>query len=600
MATDSITKFTLQRSSDGSTGPWTTIAEITDSTSTTENHTTPNTGQTITIVVANASWIDIGEYINVANDGLYKVTGKVGNSLSCQYVNANYNSHSGEVVPLGAQVLPGSYVDALAPSPTLWYRIIADTVNGTIITYNVMSVTQQVSEGQLIWVRTWAGPQSDTCYAVSAAPGNQFVVSSQDSAPMGVKRYDANGNLIWRWDPLFGGSQFGLANCTDPSGNVYVTGYSIGPMFLSAPDAPFAPIPPMGSGGDHLVIIKLNSIGQPVWGQYLGPYEGSSSYGNGIAYFEQAGVGYLWVVGNCTGTVNFGGSNKTALQNQCPMIFKLRADTGAFTGVGEIYGLPFINGLSWAQGVTVDSNGGPIMVGKAGGSPTAGGVNFGNGTATLKPTDQDGTVGFIVRFNSSLAAQWSKQTGVGFREDIVYAVARNPATDEIYIGGAYRGPFDLGNGVTLPVQRSIEFYSDAFIAKLQGNGTALWARAFGSDIGVNDSCYAVAVAHNGDVLCGGNISLAIDWGEGEKPGSGANGWIARYSPDNVFRWVRRIAGGSTNAVRGIAVDATDSAIAVGSFTTNLGNGPVDFGDGVPFGGTGPSTGSDAFIARYSA
>jgi hypothetical protein len=603
MPLDRLSYFVLQTSTTSADGPWQGSITITDTADVTTLFIVPAKGDSVSFNVSDSSWIAVGEYINVQAAGLFLVTGKNGLQISAQYISADYNTHATATVGVGTQIVPGSFSDGAIPNPTIWYKLTGHTTNGITIPYNVVSVTGTVNNtpGSVRWVVMTGAPTNDVVYAVASHPSGDFIAVSQESNPMLVRRLTSAGELVWQFADVYGGLQLPFAVCCDPAGNTYVGGYASGAMFLNPIGGPIAPIPPQFTGGNHAIIFKLNPSGQPVWGQYVLPLtESHPTQINGLAYFEQGGVGYLWCVGDCTGTVNFGGSNKTATQDACPMIFKLRADTGAFTGVGEVYGNPLPGTFSWGTGVTVDANGGPIMVGKTGGNPTAGGVNFGNGTGNIRPQDQDGFVGYVVQFNSSLVAQWVKQIGIDFREDLVNAIDRNRTTGELYIAGLYRGNLNLGNGVTLPTQTGLEFYCDAFLAKLQSNGTAIWARNFAGSFGINDYCKSVHVCNNGDVVCGGNISGAADFGAGSQPGNGNNGFIARYSPSNVLRWVKRIAGGSTNITYALTTDANDNVIAGGSFVANSVNGPCDFGDGVPRMRTTATSGSDSFVASYSA
>jgi len=111
-----------------------------------------------------------------------------------------------------------------------------------------------------------------------------------------------------------------------------------------------------------------------------------------------------------------------------------------------------------------------------------------------------------------------------------------------------------------------------------GTGNLLWAkRAFSTSF---DNGNDVAFGSDGRVIVAGSFANGAVFGEGEttqatlSTGSGFHSFIARYSTDGDFVWVRHSTGGG-EAANGVAVRETDNAIwATGDFTgtSTFGNG----------------------------
>ncbi len=132
--------------------------------------------------------------------------------------------------------------------------------------------------------------------------------------------------------------------------------------------------------------------------------------------------------------------------------------------------------------------------------------------------------------------------------------------------------------------------SDIFLAKYSSDGTFLWVKTFGDTS--DDVGYSVAVDSNDNAYVAGYFAGTVDFGGGTVTSSGpADIFLAKYSPDGTCLWVKFFGGTSDDIGFSVAVDRNGNAYVTGYF-----QGTADFG-----GGSVTSSGSyDVVIAKYSS
>lgn len=215
------------------------------------------------------------------------------------------------------------------------------------------------------------------------------------------------------------------------------------------------------------------------------------------------------------------------------------------------------NAIDWPGGIVTDSQGNFYVVGTAGGSldgqPTPGWADA-----------------FVGRYDPSGRQEWILYLGTEAYEGATGVALHG---DSLYVAGFTSG--------TMPTQSSAGG-DDAFVARVQLDGTPLWYRQVGSS--ARDRATAIAVGSSGQVFLAGTSEGAI--GDAVSQG-GIDAFLVSLDADGNVGWSRQWGTWSNDDIRGLAVDAEGGVWAVG-----MAAGSLD--SQTPLGGT------DAYVLRYDS
>lgn len=222
---------------------------------------------------------------------------------------------------------------------------------------------------------------------------------------------------------------------------------------------------------------------------------------------------------------------------------------------GSAFALGGIDGEE-GNGIAVDAAGNVYVVGSFSGTMDADPAP--DREALLHSADGSPDA-FLAKYDAAGALVWARQMG-GAGWDIAYGVAVD-GSGNVHVTGSYEGAAQFGD-VSLSSTGSAE---DAFVTKLDANGTFLWAdglagtsggdyREFGFELGVDDA---------------GNVYTA---GSFELNGPSA-AFIAKHSPTGQRQWAHQIGDGQSGTADGfgVAVDAEGNSFISGHY-----GGEVDF------------------------
>jgi len=340
--------------------------------------------------------------------------------------------------------------------------------------------------------------------------------------------------------------------------------------------------------------------------------------------------GNVYVTGNFSGTVNFGGSNLVSAGD--PDVFLAKYNAAGVHQWSQRFGG---TGLDGAASIAVDASGNVIISGDFQGTANFGGANL------VSAGNLDT---FLAKYNTAGVHQWSQRLG-GIGDDRGNSIAVDGAGN-VFVAGWFNlttnfgganlvtaGSFDvvlakynasgvhqwsqrygstnLENGVGIALDASgnivVTGYFlgttnlgganlvsagqyDIFVAKYDGLGVHQWSQRFGS---TNfDAGYAVAVDASNNVLLTGYFYGTANFGGGNLvSGGGQDIFLAKYSPLGVHQWSKRFGALSSDFGISVAVNASSDVFLTGFFL-----GTVDFG-----GGNLVSAGNqDVVVAKYDA
>jgi hypothetical protein len=307
------------------------------------------------------------------------------------------------------------------------------------------------TKGNELWVARYDGPGDSGDYAMAIAvdsSGNVYVTG--ESVGIGGEgdyatiKYDTNGNQLWvrRYDGPGNDRDWGYAIAVDDSDNVYVTGQSVG----------------IGGEGDYAT-IKYDTDGNQLW---LARYNGPGNDRDIGADMAVDSSGNVYVTGRSYG---IGTDSDYAT---------VKYDTDGNELWVERYNGP-ANLHDYAVAIAVDSSGNIYVTGVSG-HILHGGYEQDADYATIK-YDTNGNEVWVARYN-----------GPGNAYDMGYAIAVDDS-DNVYVTGQ-----SMGSGT----------YTDYATIKYDTtNGDQLWVRRYNGPANAGELAAAIAVDSSGSVYVTG-------------------------------------------------------------------------------------------------
>ena len=181
-----------------------------------------------------------------------------------------------------------------------------------------------------------------------------------------------------------------------------------------------------------------------------------------------------------------------------------------------------------------------------------------------------GSIPFFAKLDASGGVLLAKAIpGEGSR--VGNSVAVSPDGGAL-IAGDFDNTVDLGGGPLV-----VNGPYDGFVLSVDAAGNARWGVTFGGT-GV-DSIGGVAAAHDGGAWITGGFSHAIDFGATHIESKGlTDAFVARLDGEGKFTYARAFGGSSSGGDTGmsVAVDPDGNAFVTGTYmgTADLGSGPV--------------------------
>lgn len=192
-------------------------------------------------------------------------------------------------------------------------------------------------------------------------------------------------------------------------------------------------------------------------------------------------------------------------------------------------------------------------------------LNFGGGP--LSTGNNGGYDIFIVKLNSNGQHLWSKRFGGAMFSSTPTesgnAIAIDPTDNSVVLFAVFGdgGAVDFGGGFVTP-----SYIQDSIIVKLSSNGNFIWNRHIGGSAGTYPG--DVAVDRTGNVFVTGLFASPTKFDANiivtNKSGINTDTFIAKYSANNAFQWVKNYGQQTTQSGgRGLVVDNNGDLVFLG-------------------------------------
>lgn len=212
-------------------------------------------------------------------------------------------------------------------------------------------------------------------------------------------------------------------------------------------------------------------------------------------------------------------------------------------------------------------------------------VNLVGSTVNLGGTDL-----FVGRFDSSGARIWLEQFGTSGNDSANAVVIDHSGF--IYVSGTTDGSFDSNANLG---------GTDAFLMKLNSNGTKAWVKQIGS--ADDDTSNALGVDSSDEIYIAGTTQGRLNGqansGDNESPAIGYTDiFVAKYDSSGNQQWTVQKGSMSSNTVGGIAIDSSNHIFVTGSTSGSLDDNPYS-GSTNGYLMSFSSSGSIRFIRQFS-
>lgn len=398
-----------------------------------------------------------------------------------------------------------------------------------------------------------------------------------------IAKYSSSGTRLW--STYWGGTrdEMGHGIATDISGNVFVTGHTIGGTPNNLPTVnPFQA--GYGSGQRDAIVAKFDPNGIVIWATYLGGANWDDGYGFAVDSTGNVCVA-ITTGSNFTTPLNGGKPNPAGNGDAQYDVLLVK-----FNAVGAFVWSYYFGGgaMEYVYGATSDIRDNIIITG----------WTQSNGTLPMQNAAQPlfggATDAFVAKFSSNGTLKWSTYYGgagtenyVGFGAGIPggpgYSAITSDPIGNTFVTGYTTGNFPTFGGVFQPgFQGGV---NDGFIIKFDTNGVREWASYVGGagrDIGVG-----VASNSQGGCLISGftnsNAGFPITFPPGAQAafqagfqGNPWDGFIVKLKKDGAQTWGTYFGGPNDDQGQGISFDPYGSLVVTGVTTSGAGVPPAGF------------------------
>lgn len=337
-----------------------------------------------------------------------------------------------------------------------------------------------------------------------------------------------------------------LGAATDSSGNVYLTGFTNGPLQGT------------NKGSSDAWVAKYNSNGNKLWGKQIGSSNTDQAYS-----IVTDNSGNFYVAGATGGNLF---SSKKSLESDA---WVAKYDSNG----NELWGKQFEAGgfANPSFGLDVDEGGNVYLSGLA--------IKENLRPDIFNFNVQDDS--WVTKFDSSGNQQWLteiRDPSASFPFNIT------PFFDETYDvtvdkdGNSYATGWTQGLVKESDPSRSLLKY-DSWVSKVNPAGKVEWIQQFGSTNQGLEFSWAVDTDSKGNVYATGWTTGDLGTQEGNRRSESYDYdiWIAKFLPNGTMEWAKQIGskGDDGEYLSDMEIDSKDNIFLTGYTNDKLGKGKID-------------------------
>jgi hypothetical protein len=397
-----------------------------------------------------------------------------------------------------------------------------------------------------------------------------------------VSKFNSFGQFQWAIDIGSTGDERATAVCSDPSGNIYVTGYFQGTCDFD----PGAGITSLTSSAfTDVFLLKLNSTGQFLW---VKQFSGNAFMNADDVVCDISGNVFLCARFQGIADLDPTAAVASYTSQGAYDLFVEKFDPSGNLLFTAVTGSPNNDRITEA---VVNSNLEIILTGYFQGTADFDpGVGVTNLTASAPHTDV-----FVWKLSATGNYMWAGKFGGSDGPDEAYGIDLD-ASGNIYLTGFHYGNADFDPGVGTAILASNGTY-DSFVCKLSSAGNFSWAKSTGG--AQDDMALSVGVRTTGEVLVLGKFRDNVDFDPGagitQRSSAGASDFYLQHFDNNGnFQFVNTFgSNGDETFIEGANMSFTNEFFIFGRFPQAM-----DF-DPSANTYTQNSSGLDHFLMNYS-
>ncbi len=387
-----------------------------------------------------------------------------------------------------------------------------------------------------------------------------YDINSWGESDIFLSKFNAQGEFQWATGIGGEGTDTGHAVATDSAGCILLTGSFQGEFDFNPHVSHYDPHSAIN--GSDIFLIKYDKLGRQIWARTWGGYK-KDEHGQGVAVDGSDNVyvtGYYGMTvdfdpgpGTATHTSNGHGDVFISKFNSMGQFQWVRTIGGGSTEVGfgiaaDYAGNVYATGYFYGQGIDLSA-----------GQKPGGHMVSSNGNADT----------FLTKFNTDGGFEWARSWG-GDESDYAYDIALTDDGSTAYICGHFSDSVDFPSSL---VRGGYSTYTsngkrDAYLCKIDHNGSFKWARAFGGT--ERDQCLSIAVDGYDNIYTAGFYSETVNFNPKATPvihtSNGVHdAFLAKYTPNGTFLWAHTWGAGMYDEVFGVAADPLGAAYVTGIF-----------------------------------